>query len=88
MFSRCSSTSPIVQYCTMQKVRKTNQVCPNCQIKMLVEVGFQDFGVYELLEIHCSRLSGGCGYAEDAEGNIRCQGIPIKKTDEEEISLN
>lgn len=69
----------------MQRIKKTDRLCPNCENKYLVSVGFQDnFGMQEILEIHCSTVSGGCGYSEDAEGTIRYQGYPIKPKDENE----
>ena len=58
-----------------QKIRQTRSLCPNCG-KPLTEVGHQDHhGAYEALEIHCSTVSGGCGYAYDPSNEtIRNEG--------------
>ena len=66
-----------------QKITQTNRLCPNCKAKNLTQVGFKDnHGEFEIMEIHCSLQSGGCGYAEDAEGVIRNPGTKFIKEEQ------
>ena len=44
--------------------------CPICD-KYLTGVGARMSGMYEVQEIHCSTISGGCGYALDPEKELR-----------------
>lgn len=54
---------------------RVGRPCPMCG-KSMREVWHRDnHGGESLLEVHCSRLSTGCGYAEDAEGNVRHWGV-------------
>lgn len=63
-----------------QKIAQLKRRCPNCE-HQLTEIGHQDnHGAYSPLEIHCSRSSGGCGYAEDAEGEVRNEGVLFSST--------
>lgn len=57
-----------------QKIKKNAKICPKCD-RGMTEVGHQDHhqGEYEVFEYHCPNR-GGCGYTEDAYGNVRNEG--------------